>query len=144
MTTSKLGAAAIIVDRPGHVLLVKHTYGKLNWELPGGATEPNESVEQTVVREVREETGLDVIAEPITGIYDNPAHAVHYFVSRYRPRDESATPRPDLAEISSAGYRSVDSLSRPISDFTVRQMQDALDDRTPILPVVIEPRLWLE
>lgn len=31
-----VGAAAFIVDGEGRVLLVKHTYGRLNWELPGG------------------------------------------------------------------------------------------------------------
>lgn len=30
------GAAAVIVDSDGKILLVKHSYGKNNWELPGG------------------------------------------------------------------------------------------------------------
>lgn len=144
MTTPKLGAAAVIQDEAGRVLLVKHTYGKLNWELPGGATEPNESVEQTVVREVREETGLDVVAERITGIYYDPDHDMHHFVFRCHKQDESVVPRPDVAEISTLGYWSVDALPRPISDFTVRRIQDALADLPPLLPLTIAPRRWLE
>lgn len=35
----KLGAAAAVFDDRGRVLLVKHSYGPLNWELPGGAVE---------------------------------------------------------------------------------------------------------
>lgn len=58
----RLGAAAVILNRDGEVLLVKHSYGRLNWELPGGVTEDGESVVQTAVREVREETGLEVSA----------------------------------------------------------------------------------
>ncbi len=30
-----VGAAAFIFDKEGRVLMVKHTYGPLNWELPG-------------------------------------------------------------------------------------------------------------
>src|SRR5688500_810850 len=39
MIGKKLGAAAVILDTLGRVLLVKHTYGPLNWELPGGGAE---------------------------------------------------------------------------------------------------------
>ena len=38
-TGKKLGSAATITDERGYVLLVKHSYGKLNWEIPGGAAE---------------------------------------------------------------------------------------------------------
>lgn len=41
------GAAAVIVDSDGKILLVKHSYGKNNWELPGGKGEDNESAEET-------------------------------------------------------------------------------------------------
>ena len=42
----------------GHVVFVKHpTRG---WEIPGGHLEPGESPEQALVREVLEETGLEV------------------------------------------------------------------------------------
>lgn len=39
------------------------------WALPGGRVEPGEAVEQTVVREVKEETGLEVIVERKIGEY---------------------------------------------------------------------------
>lgn len=51
-------ASALIVDN-GKVLLVHHK--KLGvWLGPGGHVEKNETPEQTVIREVKEETGLDV------------------------------------------------------------------------------------
>jgi 8-oxo-dGTP pyrophosphatase MutT (NUDIX family) len=34
-----IAAAGVILNSHGHVLLVKHSYGPLNWELPGGAAE---------------------------------------------------------------------------------------------------------
>jgi 8-oxo-dGTP diphosphatase len=80
MREYSLGAAAIIRDETGRVLLVKHNYGRLNWELPGGSTEANESVLDTVRREVREETGLEVEAERLSGIYYEPDIDFHHFV----------------------------------------------------------------
>lgn len=42
------------------------------WSLPGGRPEFGESISQTVVRETREETGLDVAIQRLIGIYSDP------------------------------------------------------------------------
>jgi 8-oxo-dGTP pyrophosphatase MutT (NUDIX family) len=52
------GVAAIIKDEAGRVLLVQTRAGP--WSLPAGAIDPGESPRQAVVREAREETGLEV------------------------------------------------------------------------------------
>jgi 8-oxo-dGTP diphosphatase len=54
-------ATAIIPFPDGKILLVKRDTipFKGYWALPGGRMDPGESVEQTVIREVKEETGLD-------------------------------------------------------------------------------------
>ena len=59
-----VGIGAIIV-RNGKMLLEKRKNdpGKGRWSVPGGVVELGENVTQTVIREVKEETGLDV-AEP--------------------------------------------------------------------------------
>lgn len=97
-----LGSAAAIFDVHGRVLLVKHTYGKLNWELPGGVTERHESPIQTVVREVREETGLAVDVVALTGYYYEPAEDLVHFVFRCSPTGP-INPAADLVEISECG-----------------------------------------
>ena len=55
-------ATAIIEFPPQMILLIKRDTVPFKgfWALPGGRAEPDETVEQTIVREVKEETGLDV------------------------------------------------------------------------------------
>jgi mutator protein MutT len=59
-----LGIGALIFDR-GKILLVERGKEPLKgcWSLPGGVLEIGETLEQGIVREVREETGLEV--EPL-------------------------------------------------------------------------------
>ena len=63
-----IGAACAIFDDEGRVLLVHHTYGRLNWELPGGLGEQAEAPDETAMRELLEETGLAGELERLTGV----------------------------------------------------------------------------
>ena len=142
-----LGAASVIVDPAHHVLLVRHTYGQLNWELPGGAAEARESAEETARREAREEVGVDIVIERFVGVYWEPAwrdgQGAHHFVFRARLSDGAAAPAVrDRSEISECAWFATDALPRPISDFTVRRIADALADR-PAGVWTIPPRTWL-
>jgi 8-oxo-dGTP pyrophosphatase MutT (NUDIX family) len=141
-TPPRLGAAAVILDGQARVLLVKHTYGRLNWELPGGAAERGESIVETVLREVREETGLDVEALHTTGIYYEPATDILHFVFLCRPRDGDFCAQPDQLEISHCAYWPPGDLPRPISDFTVRRIADAVSGVTMPTPGTVPPRRW--
>jgi len=74
--TLKLGADAAIFDKSQRILLHKRSDdGK--WSLPCGWVEAGESPVQAVVREVKEETGLDVRPTYILGVYDSKARAPH-------------------------------------------------------------------
>jgi ADP-ribose pyrophosphatase YjhB (NUDIX family) len=66
------GVSAVILGRDG-VLLQQRDDNRL-WGLPGGAVDPGESVAQAVVREVREETGLEVEPIRVIGVYSAPEH----------------------------------------------------------------------
>ena len=71
------GGSAVVVDDAGRVLLQRRADSG-NWSLPGGVMEVGETIEQCVIREVREETGLDVEITGLLGIYTDPAHVIAY------------------------------------------------------------------
>jgi 8-oxo-dGTP diphosphatase len=66
-----VGVGAVVVDG-NRVLLVRRANEPLKgeWSLPGGAVEAGEKLRAAVVREVREETGLDVEPGPIVDVLD--------------------------------------------------------------------------
>jgi 8-oxo-dGTP pyrophosphatase MutT (NUDIX family) len=140
-----LGAASVIVDDRGRVLLVHHTYGRFNWELPGGAAEPGEGPDETARREVFEETGLRVDLDRLTGVYYEPGHdlgTMLHFVFR-GVWNERLTPVPSSHEISELGYWPLDDLPTPISDFTERRIRDALAEG-PVRVGRVARRTWRE
>ena len=58
----------VIRDREGRILLQRRA-DKNKWGFPGGAMELGESATQTAIREIKEETGLDVEVTKLIGIY---------------------------------------------------------------------------
>lgn len=66
---------AVIVDSLGRLLLIKrgHEPGAGLWSLPGGRVEPGETDAAALVREMREECGLDVVPRALAGRVRRPA-----------------------------------------------------------------------
>jgi 8-oxo-dGTP diphosphatase len=135
-----LGAATVVLDDSSRVLLVRHKYGELNWELPGGAAEAGESAEETARREMREEVGVELETMRLAGVYWDPQVDAHHFVFQARMR---GTPRlADPKEITEFGWFMPAALPRPMSDFTVQRITDAISG-APAEVWKIGPRIWL-
>jgi 8-oxo-dGTP diphosphatase len=66
-----IATSAYIENEEGHVLLVKTHSRRDTFELPGGQVEEGEALDQAVMREVYEETGIRIRPIGITGIYYN-------------------------------------------------------------------------
>lgn len=72
-----VGGSAVVVDDEGRILLQRRSDSG-NWALPGGAMDIGETFAESVVREIKEETGFDVRIERIVGIYSDPGHVFAY------------------------------------------------------------------
>ena len=68
-------AAHALIRREDEYLIIRRStqadYGARRWELPGGKVEPGETVEEALVREIFEETGLTVDVIQLMRAYTN-------------------------------------------------------------------------
>lgn len=111
-TGYNIGVGGAVV-RDGRLLLVRRAsrHGRGNWQLPGGYIEPDETIEQAVVREVLEESGVRTEVEAVLGLR-----------SRYDPENGNGIyvvmlltaiggePAADNREVDQAGYFTLDEI----------------------------------
>jgi ADP-ribose pyrophosphatase YjhB (NUDIX family) len=76
--------AGVVVRDDGRVLVIRRADNG-RWEPPGGVLERDEAIEDGVVREVYEETGIKVRVERLTGVYKNMSIGVVALVFLCRP-----------------------------------------------------------
>lgn len=72
-----VGVTAFVQDDAGRILMIRRTDNNL-YAIPGGAQEIGETISQTVMREVQEETGIDVQVTGLIGIYSDPDHVIAF------------------------------------------------------------------
>src|SRR5579859_6720427 len=72
------GCCAVIFDESHERILLTRRSDNGRWCLPGGRTEPGECVEETCLREILEETGLNIQITKLVGVYSSPDFIVEY------------------------------------------------------------------
>ena len=112
-------AVGAVVQRDGEILLVRRGHGPAagEWSIPGGRVHLGEELHEAVVRETREETGVDVVVDRFLGwverITDDPRE--HHFVIldfACAPLDPSQRPvaGDDASEARWTGLDELDAL----------------------------------
>ena len=113
------GSQARVIREDGRILLVKAAY-RWRWGLPGGLMDAQEGPHAAVIREVREETGLDAVTvgDPLV-VVETEMRRIN-FVYDARPA-EGVDPdalRPQASEIREIGWFGFDELPEIIPDRT--------------------------
>jgi len=121
--------SGLVVNEDGLILLLRHTYrGKRPWGLPGGGLKHGESLEECLLREVHEETGMNV---EILHMLSGAAHPDRWLVDviyscRPLPGETLDVFRPN-AEIAEAHWFDCDDLPADVSKGQHRLIKIALE-----------------
>lgn len=132
-----LGVRLAVFDVRGSTVMVRHTY-VAGWHFPGGGVDPGETTTAAAVREFREETGLEVIGEPVLfGLYLSLANAardhVALFVLRDHPLLDAGKMKPQATEIAEAMVVTAADPPNGVTAPTARRLGELLDGQTPSL-----------
>jgi len=129
-----LGVRGACFDADGRVFLVRHSYMP-GWYLPGGGVERGETVEEALVRELREEGGIELDASPsLHGVYRNPKrprdHVLVYVSHAFRRPAPPLYPNREIAEV---GFFDLGALPEAATPATRRRLAE-IADGAPLSP----------
>ncbi len=116
-----LVVALVLIRQDDAILLVKQNYGAGYWSLPGGVMEPGESLDQAAIREVKEETGLDVRLKRVVGLYSRPQESA--LAVTFEAKVTGGYLRPDH-EISACGFFPFGQLPHPVRPHLRQRIED--------------------
>jgi 8-oxo-dGTP pyrophosphatase MutT (NUDIX family) len=108
------------LTRGSEVLLVQHTYGPREWDLPGGGVKRGEEPSDAARREIREELGLDVPDWTFVGDLFARFGGKRDHIWCYRAEVDGAALERDRAEIAETGWFDRDRLPEPLARYVVR------------------------
>jgi ADP-ribose pyrophosphatase YjhB (NUDIX family) len=125
------GVRAIILNQHNAVLL-QHRTDMALWGLPGGSLELNDTVMAALHREVKEETGLEILSAEPMGLYSGPAERFRYphgdeiqpFAIAFIIRDWTGVPRADGDEGSELRFWPLDLLPQDLFQIHAKTLAD--------------------
>lgn len=129
-----LGVRGLVTDGDGRFLLVRHTYGRPSWYLPGGGVRRRERLVDALLREMREEVGVEVPGGArslvVFSAYSDLAqgrsdHVTVFVVGEWRRRSA------DNREIDRCQFFAPDDLPSQTSPGTRRRIEEYLG-RKPV------------
>lgn len=127
---------AVIVDATGRVLLAMRDRPPI-WNLPGGGVEPGEAPWDTAVREAREEVGVEIAVDRLTGIYHRPPDGDPVLVFRCSLLPSSTEPHTSPEALQVAWF-DPDALPTPMNPYQPQRIAGALRT-TPTPELLAQP-----
>lgn len=109
--------ADVIIYTPQHgVVIIRRAHEPLGYALPGGFIEEGECAEAAALREMREETGMDVTLTGILGVYSRPdrdprQHTITVVFTAYPCNPQEIQAGDDAAQ---AAFYPLDGLPQPL------------------------------
>jgi ADP-ribose pyrophosphatase YjhB (NUDIX family) len=97
MPTYPIGVVAVVFDAADRVLVLRHTYHRPAWRLPGGLLEAQEEVLEAARREVYEEARCLVRAQQVVDARANP-YTFDVAVYAELEHEEVFRPGPEVTE----------------------------------------------
>lgn len=118
-----VSVASVVVDDRGRALLGRRRDSGA-WQAPGGVLEPDELITDGLVREVREEAGIDVLPMVLTGVYKNMSLGVVALVFRCQWLSGTPTPSDEMSEFRWVTAAEIDKV---VTEAFAVRVRDALE-----------------
>ncbi|AAY60415.1 NUDIX domain-containing protein (plasmid) [Bacillus cereus] len=124
----RVGVGAFIIDENEKLLLILRNTNpeRMHWSIPGGKVEWMETVEDTVVREIKEETSLDIKLESLLCVTDHiiKEQEVHWVCPTYIATvNDGVVKRMEPDKILEIGWFSLNDLPKPLTLTTIKALE---------------------
>jgi ADP-ribose pyrophosphatase YjhB (NUDIX family) len=142
MNSLHAAVGAVISDDAGRVLLCQQSQGHRLWGLPGGKVRDAESPIHAVIRDIREETGMETELIELIGMYQLTGDGCgtglpDVLVYVFRGRLLGAEPAVNTPRISRLAWYEPDALPHPLTATTRSAIADAVAGRAGVLRHVV-------
>ncbi len=124
-----LGVRGLVYDKATNsVFLIRHTYVP-GWQLPGGGVEIEETMVESLARELAEEGNIELLGPPeLRSLHLNRRsskrdHVALYLITAFR----QTAPRERDREIAEAGFFPLDQLPSETTPATLRRLAEIFD-----------------
>lgn len=125
--SESLGVSVVVIQDESVLLILREDFPV--WGVPGGAVEVGESVAEAAIREVYEETGVEISLDRLVGIYNHQqGHQVLFLAHPC-----AGEPRPDGHETLKAQWYSLSHLPERLIGWHRLYIEDALENEPSVV-----------